>query len=68
MPRRSLRPMVNCVRISDERVSINRRERTRGGDGAGKNVNVVAAVAIGLMAVSFAVGLAQSRPGARVRH
>jgi hypothetical protein len=68
MPRRSLRPMVNCVRISDERVSINRRERTRGGDGAGKNVNVVAAVAIGLMAVSFAVGLAQRRSGSKVRH
>ncbi len=67
VPHGSLRPMVNRARTSDDRAKLIRRERSQGGVNTGKNVNVVTVVAIGLMAVSFAMGLAQSRSGARVR-
>ena len=65
---RSPRPMVNGARISENRATLSRRERSQRGDSTDKNVSVVAAVAIGLVAVSFAVGLAQSRSRAKIRH
>ncbi len=66
-PHDSQQSTVNKARIVDDRVRPSRSVRSQGDVNAGKNVNVVTVVAIGLVAVSFVVGLAQSRPGARVR-
>lgn len=57
--------LVDRTPISDSHNDSARLELTPRRRNSGNNVNFVAAVAVGLVAVSFAMGLAQSRTGTR---
>ncbi len=62
---RRLEDSPEAVRKSNGRSAFRKHGQAQGSDSRGNNVDFVSAVAIGLVAVSFAVGLAQSRSSAR---